>query len=343
MEKNIENETPNQSIETLKIALQGEIHPFISSQASNIITPRELKLIDENDQFIKNGLEQIHRIEYCTSQMLLWNFDEISLKKLKETSVSLKRYFTKLDAIAVQLMEFNALELKNCELSEKYLRADLLTGKLWNILDEEIWKRRFVSLQLAVFHSHRKSAKSIYSSFNKRNDQITEELRNSHQWKQVKQFDCAVSRNADRIKNLEESTRNLIREKFLRINSDKNLCKNFREFKEIIGEYFLELSKIYHSHFSLINKSLRKYIKPRKFFPIFKAIKINKAYQKKAYYKKSISKTTALNENEIINEKKRTSKICEIDQFVKSIVASSSMMFNWKYRKKLFYQCKKLL
>jgi hypothetical protein len=324
MEKNIENETPNQSIKTLKVALRGKIHPFISSQTSNIISPEELKRINE-----------IHRIEYCTSHMLLWNFDKISLKKLKKTSASVKRYFTKLDETAKLLRKYSALELNDCELTlEKYKKVDLLTVKLWNILDEEIWKRRFVSLQLAVFHSHRKSAESIYSSFNKRNEQIAEELRNSHQWKQVKQFDCVVSRSADRIKNLEESTRNLIREKILQIDSDKNLCKNFREFKEIIGKYSLELSKIYHSHFSLINKSLRKYIKSRKFFPIFRVININKAYKKKAYNKKSISKTTALNRNEIINVKKRTSKIYEIDQFVKNIVASSSMMFNWKYRKK---------
>lgn len=323
MEKNIENET-------LKIALQGEIYPSISSQASNIITPEEKRRINENDQFAKNGLEQIHRIQYCTSQMLLWNFDEISLEKLKKVKTSVKRYSTKIIEICDRLKGYRTFELGNCAITPEELeKARLPTMELWDRLCDEIWKRRFISLQIAVFLNYKKKATTIYNNFNQKNDQLWERLRNGHQ-----RFDYVLDRNAEKLRNLEKSTRNLIREKILQIDSDKNLCKNFREIKEIISKAVFEASKISYSHFSLINKSLGKYIKPRKFFPIFRVKKVKQAYYEKAYKKRSISKITALNENKIVNEKKWTSKICEINQFVKNIVASSSMKYNWKYRKK---------
>jgi len=320
----MENEMPIRN-ETFKIALQGEIYPLISSRTSNIITQEEIKRINENDQFNKNGLEQIHRIQYSTSQMLSWDFDKISLEKLKKVKISVRRYFTKLLEIIKRLEKYSTIELENCAIvSEEVDKTRLPTVELWDIVNEEIWKRRCTSLQLALTRIYGKKLTAIYISFEQKNVHLCKKLRNGHQ-----QFIHFVNRNLNKFANLQKTTVNLIREKILQIDSDKNMCKNFRENKEIISKAVFEASKIYHSHFFLINKSFGKYIKPRKFFPIFK-VNVNRTY-----HKISISKITALNENKIVNDKKWTSRICKFDQFVKNIVTSSYMKSNWKYRKKL--------
>lgn len=328
MEQYIENETPNQSNETLKIALSENLHHFAttSSPPSKLTTPEEIIRINENDQFVKSSLDQIHRIQYSSSQMLLWNFNEISLKRLKNFKTSVKRYLSKLDKIVERVNKFSTLERENCAITNEEIdKADLPTVELWYRVCDEIWKRRHNLLRQTISRGFKKKLAPMYRGFAQKWDQLFKRLR-CHQL-----FVKICTKNNSKLFNLAESTINSIWEKISRIVSNKNLCKIFRETKEIINNAVSEASKLHHLHFSLVNKLFKKYLKLRKFIPIFKVKK-----SKQAYHKKSISKITALikNENEFENEKKWTSKIYANNLLTKTIVASSSMKYNWKYRKK---------
>lgn len=294
-------------------------------------------LNQSNEDFrklVKDGTEEIFKIHHHANLILSSNLHEIPLHELKETRAQVKSYSVYLAEFIKQLMlkstKYSTVDLENyanlLDSSEKLTsRISQLLETTLNKLREEIFECRIYSVRRTLIKLYKKKVTPVYNSFNRKWDQTVKKARSCHQIEKL------FNQNAEKLKNMEDSTIAVILEKVHQITEDKNLCKKFRECKEIINKSVFEALKIHNSNRSLINKLLRKYSKPREFLPTAPVLKV---YQ--AYHDKLITNITTLNKkkNKIVNEKKWTSKICEIDQFVNNIVASSSMKYNWKLRKK---------
>lgn len=298
MKKNIENGTPNQSNEDL-------------------------------DKFFEDKFDEIDRTHRHANLILSTHSNEMSLQKLRKTRAEIKSYCAEfIKQLKLKSTKYNPAEFG--KYSKKFEKLELLSNRLLKEtlrkLRKEIFERKIYSVQRALCRFYKKKFTPVYNSFNQKYHQILERARSCHQTEEYSNY---KHRNLEKLKSLKKSTLLETWEKIRRLKKDKDLCQKYRECKKIISKSIFEASKIQHLNFSLINKSFRKYSRPRKFFPSVKVKKVNQAY-----HEKSISNITALNKKKILNEKKWTSKINEIDQLVNNIVTSSSMRYNWKYRKK---------
>jgi len=248
--------------------------------------------------------------------------EEISLKHLKEMKAKLINEPTELTKLNRTLrnycyFEWNGFEIVLEEMKELELQTSQILKKISQIskkLTKKIMERRIESLHQASLNFYNKKLRAAYKIINNDYAKLNGKQAKTAEMKRI--CEDFHRHQLKKVREINQSTIDIIAEKINEINSDKHLRKFFREIKIIANNAVLKAFKI-HSKLKII----KKYLVLRNLFPIFKV-----------FGKKSVVKFVN-SEIEIDNN-----GILELRMFLnffeKFVVFSRYMKHNWKYRKK---------